>query len=365
MTIFHLPDLGEGLPDAEIHEWHVNVGDEVKADQPIVSMETAKAVVEVPSPQTGVIAKLHGDVGDIIKTGSALVEFVASESSSPTEDKGTVVGNIDAHGETLEETGKIAEQKATTRIMATPAVRQLARQLQIDLSQVQGSGPRGQITQADVERASGTEYAESLHGARRAMAMTMAASHAQVAPVTLMDDADIDHWSSDEDITVRLVQAMVAASKAVPQLNTWYDARTQTRTEHDSVNLGLAVDTGEQLVVPVINAAETLDAGAIRSQVNDFKQRVADHTIKPEDLQNATITLSNFGKFSGRYASPIIVPPMVAILAVGQKRVAPVAVADALLAHKILPLSLTIDHRVVTGAEASQFLAAVIADLQR
>lgn len=367
MKIFNLPDLGEGLPDAEINEWLVKEGDEVKVDQPIVSMETAKAVVEVPSPNTGKITKLHGKVGDIIKTGSPLVEF---EGDEEVEDRGTVVGNIESTGTTIEESTTVAA--ATSRggsaIKATPAVRALARKLNVDLAIVTPSSAKGVITAADVERVSQmlqeVGELEPLRGARRTMAHAMTKSHAEVAAVTIFDDADIDAWTAGTDITIRIIQALISACQQEPALNAWYDVQANGRRLHQSVNLGIATDTGEELFVPVIKQAEEQSPEQLRETINRFKEQARSREISADDLRGASITLSNFGTFAGRYATPAIVPPMVAILGVGKIREEVVAHQGQAVVHRIVPLSLTFDHRAVTGGEATRFLGHLIEALQ-
>lgn len=368
MSTFHLPDLGEGLPDAEIHEWHVKVGDEVSTDDPLVSMETAKAVVDVPAPQSGKIRRLHGQPGDIIKTGAPLVEF---ESEEKPADAGTVVGNIETSDDTLEENvtiGSVKRQAGST-VRATPAVRALARKLSVDLNSISGTGTHGVITASDVESASSSGQdlgeMEALRGVRRTMAITMTKANAEVVPVTIFDDADIHAWPEGTDITVRLIQALVHACKEEPALNAWYDGRKMARRCHDEVHLGIAMDTGEALFVPVIQSAQNEDAASLRAKVNNYKTGVRNRDIPAENLQGATITLSNFGNFAGRYASPIIVPPTVAILGVGRLREEAVVLDGQVAAHKSIPLSLSFDHRAATGGEATRFLGAVMAHLSK
>lgn len=376
MKIFKLPDLGEGLPEAEIAEWHVKEGDTVTTDQPIVSMETAKAVVEVPSPWDGVIAKLYGKVGDIINTGEPLVGFAGNEESQTAEerkDSGTVVGNIESSGKTVDEQFIIGSAARTSSsVKATPAVRNLARKLTVDLSQVTATGPMGTITQQDVEQfhaatsTSVNEDYEPLRGVRRTMVKSMTMSHQEVVAVTLCEDADIHGWSSERsDITVRLVQALVVACQQEPALNAWYDAGKIARKIHNTVDLGLAVDTPEGLFVPVIKDAGNLDASELRQRIDELKQKVKTRQATPAELTGTTITLSNFGSFAGRYANPIIVPPTVAIIGVGRLREEVVAFNGQMVIHKIIPLSLTFDHRAVTGGEASRFLGILIRELEK
>ncbi|HVT62748.1 MAG TPA: dihydrolipoamide acetyltransferase family protein [Legionellaceae bacterium] len=367
MDIFKLPDLGEGLPDAEIHEWFVKVGDVVQTDDPLVSMETAKAVVEVPSPQSGKIAKLYGNPGDIIKTGDPLISFEAEIARS---DQGTVVGHLEASTTISDDHFIIGSERATTSLKTTPNVRLLAKKLHIDLTTLKGSGEHGFITRQDVERAAEErlkpqEGFSPLQGIRRAMQQSMMKSHQEVVPVSIFDEADIHQWAEHTDITIRLIRAIITASQSEPALNAWFDGKACARKCFDTVHLGLAMDNAEGLFVPVIHQAETYSDQQLRDKINQFKLSVNDRSIAKEDLTGSTITLSNFGKFSGRFASPIIVPPSVAILAVGRLYEAVVPKQGQIAIHRMLPLSLSFDHRAVTGGEATRFLGAVIASLQK
>jgi 2-oxoisovalerate dehydrogenase E2 component (dihydrolipoyl transacylase) len=380
MNIFNLPDLGEGLPDAEISEWHVKVGDTVAVDQPLVAMETAKAVVEVPSPMAGVIHKLYGQVGDIIITGAPLVEFESSgQVATPSKDTGTVVGNIETSEQVLEEHFTVGSSQSglNTAINASASVQALAAKLGVDIASLRSPRQDGLISALDVQQAAtGRPEARSttatpkagyepVRGPRRSMASTMSLSHREVVPVSLMDDADIHAWAPNTDITVRLIQALITACKTEPALNAWYDGASNARKLHSDVNLGIAMDTGVALFVPVIKTAEQKSAESLRADVDRFKTLVRDREIPPEDLQGATITLSNFGNFAGRYASPIIVPPTVAIIGVGKLRDAVVAHNGLAAVHRIIPLSVTFDHRVITGGEAARFLGAMIGALEQ
>lgn len=370
MSIFNLPDLGEGLPDAEIHEWYVREGDEVKIDQPIVSMETAKAVVDVPSPQDGIIEKLFGKPGDVIKTGVALVAFV-EEQRKELADKGTVVGNLEESQEKIDDKftiGYLADAKSI-RVKATPAVRALAKKLGVDLSILKGSDDHNLISRADVEHAAKikinqlSENYEPLRGIRRTMLTVMTESHKEVVPVSLFDEADIEAWPEGADITARLIRAVSVACAKEPALNAWFDTATSTRKCFDEVHLGLAMDTEDGLFVPVIHQANQQSVSELRTIIDNYKREVKSRSVSPENLKGATITLSNFGKFAGRFASPIIVPPTVAILAVGRLYRGVVAHKETAAIHNLLPLSLSFDHRAVTGGEATRFLGAVMEDL--
>jgi pyruvate dehydrogenase E2 component (dihydrolipoamide acetyltransferase) len=409
MSTFYLPDLGEGLPDAEIVEWLVKEGDEIKLDQPMVSMETAKAVVEVPSPFTGRIVKLHGQAGDIIQTGAALADFEVAGSSADaapaaankapdksadhtpavtaSEDQGTVVGAVQSGGGVLRE-----HTTSVGGVRMSPAVRALARKLKVDPAQCVGTGADGVVTAADVKRAAaegpalgGTTASrpaskpapapapvtppsgewEPLRGTRRTMARVMTESHRSIVPTTLMDDADIHQWAPQEDITGRLIRAMVKASHVEPGLNAWFDGEQNLRMVHKRMHLGMAVDTADGLMVAALRNVDQLDRSGLREQINRLRDNAIQRSIPPEDLKDYTIILSNFGKFAGRYATPVITPPCVAIVAAGKLRHEVVPVLGGVEVHRMIPLSLTFDHRACTGGEAARFMAAMLADLGR
>lgn len=362
MRVFKLPDLGEGLQDAEIVEWKAKVGDDVEADQIVAAVETAKAVVEIPAPFAGRIARLFGAVGDIVPVGAPLIGFEGGDA-----DAGAIVGETPR--------GAPATAQAPTAVLAhspvaraAPAVRSLARQLGIDLAHVTPSGPGGAIVSDDVRRAaSGSSdlgSAEPIRGVRRAMAQAMARARAEVAPASVMDDADVEGWPAGEDVTIRLVRALAAGCAAEPSLNAWFDSNRLSRRLMRNVDVAIAVDLPEGLFAPVLRNVGARDDADLRRGLDRLRADAAARKIPVEEMRDSTIALSNFGSIAGRYAAPVIVPPTVAILAAGRIRAEVVAVAGAPAVHRILPLSLTFDHRAVTGGEAARFLAAVRASLE-
>ncbi len=441
---FNLPDLGEGLPDATIVEWFVKEGDVIKLDEPLVSMETAKAVVEVPSPFSGKVLKLSGAAGDIIPTGSVLASFeldpnlpqradgqdtghshghaapaaaptppplpaaaapVAAEAAKPAaaerDDAGTVVGAMQSSNAVHAE-----QALAVGGVKAVPAVRATARKLGVDLSRVRATGADGAVTMADVKQAAADGSAkigaapapaqvsapvqseartplsaagkpmrtqppgvvakgqpEPLKGVRRNMARVMADAHSKVVPTTLNDDADIHAWLPGNDVTARLVRSIVVAAQKVPAMNAWFDGEALTRTLHAQVDIGIAVDTDDGLFVPALRNADMLDARGIREGVNRLREQVESRSIAASELSGYTISLSNFGMFAGRYATPVVVPPCVAIVGAGRARHQMTPVMGGVEAHKVIPLSVTFDHRAATGGEAARFLRAMMDDL--
>jgi len=393
MSIFKLPDLGEGLPDAEIHEWHVKEGDVVAVDQLLVSMETAKAVVDVPAPQGGTIKKLYGAPGDVIQTGQPLVEFestgaVATPSPSTEENShsaATVAGRIEVGNTILQENAMGISQSVGEEaqgLKTLPLLRLLATRLGIDIHGIPTSHPR-RLTLEDFARFLKQSMGHSktsfetphekttvpgevtpLRGVRKLMAQSMAKSHEEVVPVTIMDEADLHAWPQGTDITVRLIRAIIKACEEEPALNAYFDGARLGTQRHEAVHLGIALDAGDGLFVPVIRDANTQSPESLRNTLNRFKEEVKNRSISPQELLGPTITLSNFGMFAGRFANPIIVPPMVAIIAAGRLREAVVPFQGKPAIHRVLPLSLTFDHRAATGGEATRFLGILIKDLE-
>jgi 2-oxoisovalerate dehydrogenase E2 component (dihydrolipoyl transacylase) len=404
MSTFRLPDLGEGLAEAEIVEWHVKVGDHVRVDQPMVSVETAKAVVEVPAPFSGIVTALRGAPGDIVLTGAPLIEF----------DSGTVVGSMPATSEEeFVESVTVGGEHShgpVARGRAVPAARALAKRLGVDLAAVEGGGRAGLITLDDVlrhanipatngapdsngnfsssgARASngtgsngapvspaaraiaaagpGDGTVEPLRGVRRAMAQSMSLSRDQVAGSTVCDDADIHCWTQRGDYMLRLMRAMICAWRVEPALNAWYDSATQSRFLVAHIDLGVAVDTPGGLIVPVVRNIEKKSPKELRAAIALQKEAAHRRSTPAEDLRDFTLMLSNFGTLAGRYGIPRVVPPAVAILGAGKVREDAVVVGGLVHAHRRMPLSLSFDHRCITGGEACRFLASVITDLEK
>jgi len=402
---FNLPDLGEGLPEAEIVTWLVAEGDLVEVDQPMLSVETAKAVVEVPAPYTGRIAKIHAPDGTILPTHAPLVDIDTGDAkgavapatadakpraepkqgaaAEPREDSGTVVGKMMTSDEVLEDADIAGRGRRRTagRAKAAPAVRALARQLGVRLEQCRPTGRHDRIVADDVRAAAGggapsaarqapriklpPGKPEPLRGPRRAMAQSMSASRDHVAQCTIFDDADIHHWAHGQDITARLLRAIAAGCRAEPALNGFFDGESMSRQLESRVDIAIAVDTPEGLIVPVIRDAGQKSPQELRADLNAIKKATRERSVKPEDMRDFTFTLSNFGMMAGRYATPVVVPPTIAILGAGGLRHDVVPVLGGIETHRRIPLSLTFDHRCATGGEACRFLAALIDDLQR
>jgi pyruvate dehydrogenase E2 component (dihydrolipoamide acetyltransferase) len=294
------------------------------------------------------VEKLFGGPGDKIHVGAPLIGFEGAVT-----DTGSIVGDLATKSE----------------VKATPAVRALARSLNVDLASVKPSGPGGTATTEDVKSAARGGALpvpqKAQKGMRASMARNMALAHQEVAAVTVIDDADVEHWPKGTSALARLARAIVAAAKAEPGLNAWYDAKSDARTVREEVDLGIAVDLPDGLLVPVLRNAHKIGQDDLTAQLEQLVAKARERSLSPEMLRGATIALSNFGAIGGRYASPLVVPPMVAILGAGRiERRAVVTKEGEIAAHRVLPLSLTFDHRAATGGEAARFLNAVKADLQ-
>ncbi|MEH6530966.1 MAG: dihydrolipoamide acetyltransferase family protein [Photobacterium frigidiphilum] len=377
MKSFMLPDLGEGLAESEIVEWHIKSGDVVKVDQIVLTVETAKATVDIPAPYSGKIISRYGKEGDVINIGSLLLEIeevgatAQSTTAAKKEDAATVVGNVShqSHHVDIDDFWVGSDQNTTNDniITAMPSARLLAQRLGVDLHGIIGSGPDGLIVDADIynecdKQLPGTEV---LKGARRTMVNTMAESHHNVAAVTITEEALLADWLANEDISIRLIQAVINACQQEPALNAWFDAETMTRCVHSTVNVGIAVDSAHGLYVPVLRHADEYSPKGVRQWLDKTVKGIRDRRIGREQLQHATITLSNFGAIAGIYATPVVSPPQVAIVGAG-RIIEKVIIKDGQpIAVKAMPLSMTFDHRACTGGEAARFIKALVEHLQQ
>ncbi|HHF3070096.1 dihydrolipoamide acetyltransferase family protein [Vibrio diabolicus] len=378
MKTFNLPDLGEGLAESEIVKWHVNVGDMVKLDQVILTVETAKATVDVPAPYSGRVVSRHGEEGDIVNIGALLLEIDetgaergATVEKKETADAATVVGNVShqAHHVNVDDfwIGGNHNTTESNLITALPSARLLAQKLGVDLNLVSGSGPNGLIVDTDIYDEAGKQRpgTEVLKGARRTMVSSMTESHEHVAAVTITEEALLEDWLPNEDISIRLVQAIVHACQEEPALNAWFDAETMTRCVHNTVNLGIAVDSRHGLYVPVLRHADEYEPQDVRRWLDQTVEGIRERKIGREQLQHATITLSNFGAIAGIYATPVVTPPQVAIVGAGRILDRVVIRNGQAISVKAMPLSVTFDHRACTGGEAARFTKVLAEHLQR
>lgn len=362
MNIFNLPDLGEGLPNAEIREWYIKEGDDIERDQPMLAVETAKALIDIPAPFDGTIEKRYGEEGDTITTGNPLVGFKSSEANESSASK-TVVGSIEETNQVITSHNIDTQQSSDL----PPSIRALVRRWNIDVNAITTSS--GTLTKEDV-----IAYYEQnikknntpppgmtpLPATRQAMALSMTSSQQEVVATSIFDTGDINNWDNNQNMTIRMMQAIISACEKEPILNSHLDYATLSYQTFENINLAIAVDTKHGLYAPVIKDLNRLSPQAIREKINHFKKAAQDKAIQQDDLTGATITLSNFGVIAGIHATPIIVPPSVAIIGVGKSKKEVVATDDNNIEiHTTIPISLSFDHRLVTGGEAARFLKAM------
>jgi pyruvate dehydrogenase E2 component (dihydrolipoamide acetyltransferase) len=440
MKTFVLPDLGEGLQEAELLEWLVKEGDTVKEDQLVLLVETAKAVVELPAPASGIISSLKAAEGQTVKVGQPLFEYEVAQNTQDKKNEGIVEDHVNEKHESVSVVGQLsktaddstnlfeadyyatspdesqltqaeisksetgnplkrkaeticmnafkeaknsAPRKSTSTPSVAPSTMAFARKLGLEklleethyrelnlydllrIYEEQHSAIFKQAGQGSIQHYSENELNSQtpLKGSRKIMAQVMTTSHQQVPAATLFDDVNISHWPAKADVTLRVIQAIVAACKAVPILNTWYEQESMSLQYHSAVHIGLAVNAKTGLYVPVLRDCHKKTEKQIRTQINDYRKQIDERSIPAKDLTGATISLSNFGVLCGRYATPIIVPPQVCIIGVGKLQTEAVVKNNQLEIGRVLPLSLSFDHRAVTGGEAAEFMQHMIAAL--
>jgi pyruvate/2-oxoglutarate dehydrogenase complex dihydrolipoamide acyltransferase (E2) component len=342
---FRLPDLGEGLTEGEVARWHVAEGQEIAEDDPLVDIQTDKATVEIPSPYAGTVLKVLVAEGDVVPVGTELVVIGAPGETAPAP-----------------ELTRVPEVSAV-RVQATPVVRRVAQDLGVDLATVSGSGPGGRITEEDVRAAAGPSEGrrEPLRGIRRVIAEHMARAHREVPPVTWVEECDFEGVGFDR-LLPTVVKACAESLAEYPELNARLDGDAIVYLERYDV--GVAVQTDDGLVVPVVRGAERKSVDELDVEISDLAERARSGSLAADELRGSTFTVSSAGKLAGLFQTPIVNHPEVAILSIG--RVAPRAVVreDEIVVRRTGTLAVTFDHRVVDGARAAAFGLAVIARIE-
>ena len=404
MHVFKLPDIGEGVVEGEVVQWHVSVGDAVKEDDPIVDVMTDKAAVTIPSPVSGVVSSLNGGVGDMIAVGSALVEFDSDDTPPDTEPVAAAEPEVEAASEpepepepkpASEPDPEPAPTPATPsgRALASPALRRRAREAGIDIAQISGSGPSGRIRNADLDAfiaadgpVTGTEpTAQSAErtditevkvvGLRRKIAEQMTTSKTRIAHFSYFEEADVTELetlrrtlNASRDVTqpklTYLPFIMLALSKIMPdhpECNAIYDDQAGVVMRHGAVHIGIATQTERGLYVPVVKHVEAMDAWQAAEEMQRVAGAARDGTASLDDLTGSTFTITSLGRDGGLGATPIINHPEVAILGVHKARDMPVVRDGQIVVRRIMNLSSSFDHRVVDGADG----AALIQHLKR
>jgi len=377
---FKLPDLGEGIAEAEIRKWLVKEGDVVAEHQPVVEVETDKAVVEVPTPKKGRVVALVRAEGEVVQVGETLLTISESLAEKPTRPKSvSVVGELPE----AEEGEPEAREAAPAQLLVTPAVRALAREKGIGLEGIRGTGPRGSITREDVlstlER-KGTAADEfgavervPFRGLRRTIARHLLKSHQMTVCVTGMEEVDVTElWNLRVKEKAELdrqgihltyfpfiIKAVQHALREHPIMNASVDEEAEAIVLKKYCNIGFAVDTPEGLIVPVLREVDRKSIVELAGELATLSERARERTITLAEMKGSSFTITNFGQFGGGFATPIMNYPDVAILGCGRIADRPWVVDGEIAIRKILPLSLTFDHRVTDGGEATRFLTRV------
>ena len=404
--VFKLPDIGEGVVEGEVVQWHVAAGDAVTEDDPIVDVMTDKATVTIPSPVTGVVTSLSGDVGDMVAVGSTLVEFDSDADAAPASEP-----EAEPEAESsptpppapepaAEPTPAPAAAKpapaptaASSRVLASPAIRRRAREAGVDLSQVRGSGPAGRVRHADLDAyiaADGavTGAAPSSYSTKRTdvTEVKVVGLRRKIAEQMTISKSTIPHFSYFEEVDVTELEAlrqalnasrdesqpkltylpfiMLALSRIMPEhpeCNANYDDQGGVVARHGAVHIGIATQTDRGLYVPVVKHVEAMDAWQAAAEMQRVASAARDGTASLEDLTGSTFTITSLGRDGGLGATPIINHPEVAILGVHKARDMPVVRDGQIVVRRIMNLSSSFDHRVVDGADG----AALVQHLRR
>src|SRR5215211_5633471 len=366
-----LPDLGEGLTEGEIARWLVSEGQEVAEDDPLVEIQTDKTTVEIPSPAAGVVSRILAAEGDVIPVGQVIV-VIGEDGAAP--------GGGDAEQRHAEPPPLQPEPSRPSnsllqgeKVRATPLVRRLAQELGVELESVRGSGPQGRITEADVRAAVSAAPAapvpqeregrrEPLRGVRRLIADHMTRAHQEVPPVTWVEECDFSNLALDLVLPATL-KACADALRDFPELNARLDGDSIVYL--DRYDFGVAVQTEQGLVVPVVRDVPSRSLEELRVEIDRLAEAARAGTISRDELRGSTFSVTSAGRFAGLFQTPIVNHPEVAILSLGRIAERPVVRDGAVAIARTGHVALTFDHRVVDGARAAAFGLAVIERLQR
>jgi pyruvate/2-oxoglutarate dehydrogenase complex dihydrolipoamide acyltransferase (E2) component len=374
-----LPDIGEGVAEGEVVRWLVAEGAAVKEDQPLVEVLTDKANVEIPSPADGILLRILAAPGQLLQVGAALAILETAQRPTPS-------GSAPAAGPPR---GISARRGAD--VLATPAVRNLAKELGLDLEAVAGSGPGGRVTEEDVRGAAaekpgapgpfraGTETRVPFRGRRRMTARKMTTAKTRVPHALLVEEADVGDilarrlairesgaWGGIH-VTVLpfLLKAVAAALRLHPALNASLDEARGEIVLKGTCDIGVAVDTGDGLVVPVVRNAESAPITELAKEIERLSAAARGGSLAPQDLSGGTFTVTSVGSVGGLFSYPIINVPEAAILAAHRIVTRPVVRDGAIVAREMMYVSLSFDHRIVDGAEATRFLNDVVRGIER
>jgi pyruvate/2-oxoglutarate dehydrogenase complex dihydrolipoamide acyltransferase (E2) component len=365
---FKLPDLGEGLTEGEIARWLVAEGQEIGEDDPLVEIQTDKTTVEIPSPAAGKVARILVAEGETVAVGTVLVVIGEDGATAAADERPRAEERPAAPAVSP---GLTPGHAPPGRVRATPLVRRLAQELGVDLETLAGSGPQGRVTEEDVRSAAASPglapgqaaegRREPLRGVRKLIAEHMARAHAEVPAVTWVEECDFGAVDLKRLVPVTL-KAVAQALQEVPELN--------ARLEGDEIvyldryDLGVAVQTDQGLVVPVVRDCDSRSVDELGDEVARLAESARAHKLKPEELRGSTFTVTSAGKLGGLLTTPIVNHPEVGILSIGRVAERPIVRGGEIVARPTGTIAVTFDHRVVDGARAAEFGLAVIRRLE-
>ncbi len=398
---FRLPDLGEGIVESEIVEWYVNVGDRVAEDQHIADVMTDKTTVEVTTPVAGQVLSVACEAGEMLPVGSELILFKVTDSHANTKETGAIE-SVTSTEQTSKAVNVASPVEAAApvvpvsrapkrRVLASPSVRQRAREEHIDLAVVPGSGPAGRISNPDLEKfiAAGGMQASlpvgrrhglktaatevKIRGLRRIIAHKMAVSKRTIPHYSYVEEVDVtaleelrqhlnnNRASEQTKLTLLpfIIQSLVKALPEFPHCNARYDDQTEILTQYEAVHVGIAAMTDSGLMVPVIKHSEAMDIWQTAAELNRLTQAVRDGTIQGEELKNSTITITSLGAMGGIVTTPVINAPETAIIGVNKMLERPVVKEGEVVVRKMMNLSSSFDHRIVDGYDGALLIQAL------
>ena len=394
--IFNLPDLGEGLVEAEIAEWMVKVGDLVKEEDPIGAMLTDKAAVELSAPVSGKVVSLAGEVGDTIAVGAPMIVFETQNGQQADDDKTVPPAPVLGETARLTSAPPVAEDPPAKvqagKVLTSPSVRQHAREANIDLTMIKGSGPRGRILRSDLAAHLATEQKPAplktpatavteikVIGLRRKIAERMTEANREIPHFAYVEEIDITALESlrqhlnkqkaptDDKLTLLpfIGLALVRVLKEFPQCNALYDKESNVISQHQAVHLGIATQTPDGLKVPVVKHSESLTLNDLAGEIRRVSTAARENTAKRDELMGSTITITSLGKHGGIASTPVINLPEVAIIGVNKAVDRPVIVNGQVVVRTMMNLSSSFDHRFVDGYDAAMMIQALKALLEQ
>ena len=377
---FRLPDLGEGTVDSEIVAWHARVGDEIRAEQPLVDMMTDKATIEITAPVSGKLVAVAGKAGDVIAVGDELAVF-ASGAENALQEAGSAIDEMVA-AETSPHRPAAVGQPGSTAAQTSPAIRRLAREHGIDLNRVRGTGPNGRIIRADIDTyliqtdKSGPDEREpeetgkheiKLQGVRRKIAERMSLSASRIPHFSYVEEVDVTELerlrqhlnATRRDNQTKLtylsffMHALVKVVKQFPRCNAHFDDERHVVTQFDPVHIGIAVQTDNGLLVPVIRHVETLDLWQCAHKLRQIVEKARTGQVRREELSGSTITITSLGALGGIVSTPIINYPEVAIIGINRTQQRQVFDNNGPASRLMMNISSSFDHRIIDGYDAA------------